>query len=287
MRKAILLLLAALLLCGAACAASAEEGFAYEVLEDGTASITECTLTGDVVIPSTIDGYTVTNLVRQLFFGNFGVTSVTIPATVAYFGDSQTDNMWDYVFSYAYSLKAIRVEEGNPAFCSVDGVLFSKDMTKLINYPCAKAGDSYHVPAAVTNLCCTSFASCQNLKSLYLENEDAIWFTYTFYNDSGLTVYYKPGSRSEMRVHQFDDDEMFQPWDPDAAETPAPARVPGDINGDGEIDIMDVIRQLKYVSDWNVEIIKENADVTGDGNVDIMDVIRLLKYVSGWSVELK
>jgi len=64
------------------------------------------------------------------------------------------------------------------------------------------------------------------------------------------------------------------------------ARLPGDVNGDGERNIMDVIRLLKYVSNWDVEIIKENADVTGDQAINIMDVIRLLKFVSGWKVEL-
>ena len=73
---------------------------------------------------------------------------------------------------------------------------------------------------------------------------------------------------------------------PAPTEEPAPARLPGDVNGDGERNIMDVIRLLKYVSDWDVKIEKGNADVTGDQNVNIMDVIRLLKFVSGWKVEL-
>jgi len=60
----------------------------------------------------------------------------------------------------------------------------------------------------------------------------------------------------------------------------------GDVNGDGEVNIMDVIRLLKFVSGWDVGIEKNASDVTGDGEVSIMDVIRLLKYVSGWKVEL-
>ena len=64
------------------------------------------------------------------------------------------------------------------------------------------------------------------------------------------------------------------------------SRVSGDVTGDGAVDIMDVIRLLKYVSRWDVEVVEANADVTGDGVIDIMDVIRLLKAVSGWEVEL-
>ena len=60
----------------------------------------------------------------------------------------------------------------------------------------------------------------------------------------------------------------------------------GDVTGDGKIDIMDVIRLLKSVSGWDVQINKDAAEVTGDSDVTIMDVIRLLKYVSGWQVSL-
>ena len=70
------------------------------------------------------------------------------------------------------------------------------------------------------------------------------------------------------------------PWPPQSL------RLPGDVSGNGTVDIMDVIRLLKYVSGWKVPIELQNADVNGDGRVDIMDVIRLLKYVSNWDVNL-
>jgi len=68
---------------------------------------------------------------------------------------------------------------------------------------------------------------------------------------------------------------------------PAFVRLAGDVTGDGAIDIMDVIRLLKYVSGWGVQITPENSDVTADNGIDIMDVIRILKYVSGWGVALQ
>jgi len=76
--------------------------------------------------------------------------------------------------------------------------------------------------------------------------------------------------------------------EPAAEPTPDPVHKMGNVTGDeqGTIDIMDVIRLLKYVSGWDVSIVEENADVNGDGKTNIMDVIRLLKYVSGWNVEL-
>ena len=208
MKRAIILVLVSLMILSGLCfsapafAETTSGGFTYEVLEDGTASITGCSLSGDVTIPSEIDGKTVTNLAKQLFYGKTGVTSVSIPATVTYFGDSLNDNMWDYVFSYCYDLKSITVDANNTVFCSVDGVLYSKDKTILINYPAKKEGKTFHVTENVTDLCCTSFASVNNLKKLYLDGKNTWWYTYTFYNCGSLTVYYQPGGQTEQKVNQ-------------------------------------------------------------------------------------
>lgn len=174
------------------------ESFSYTVLSDGTAMITGCTLSGDIVIPAQIDGYTVSCLDRELFYGTSGITSVTIPATVTHFGNDPEDNGWDYVFSYCYDLENIYVEEGNPTFQSIDGVLYCRDGQQLVNYPCAHPGEAYHVTADI--LSCTSFASCRNLRYLFLDNADTIWYTYTFYNTGNLTVFYEPGGSTAAKA---------------------------------------------------------------------------------------
>ena len=173
-------------------------GFKYFVKSNGKATILECQKSGDVVIPSTISGITVDNLEERLFYGWSGITSVTIPKTVTYFGDSEYDNDWDYVFSYCYDLKSINVNKDNPTFCSVDGVLFSKDRKTLINYPVNHAGTTYNTPEETGTVCCTAFASANNLKKLYLTNPNTWWYTYTFYNTPNLTVYYPEGGQAEV-----------------------------------------------------------------------------------------
>ncbi len=199
---AILMMIFSMLLFSGAAADGTSGGFTYTVLPDGTASITGCSLYGDVVIPSKVGGYTVTNLAARLFYGTSGITSVSVPATVKYFGDDPNDNMWDYVFSYCYDLEKITVDSGNTAFCSADGVLYSKDKKILINYPMARAGSVYHVPKGVQDLCCTSFAysSSVHLKRLYLDDADTWWYTYTFYGCGDLTVYYLPGGWTENKA---------------------------------------------------------------------------------------
>ena len=51
----------------------------------------------------------------------------------------------------------------------------------------------------------------------------------------------------------------------------------GDINGDNELDVLDVIEILNLIIE-NLEFI-ENADVNEDGNVDIFDIILLLNII--------
>lgn len=176
------------------------DGFTYLVLDDGTASIVGCALTGEVIIPSTLDGYTVTNLAAQLFLGENGITAVTVPATVTSFGEDPTDNDWDDVFAYCADLTRIDVDADNPSFCSVDGVLYSKNQSTLISYPCSRPGEVYHTQA--DRLCCTSFASCQALKFLFIDNSDCWWYTYPFNYDPDLTVFYIPGGNTAQKVAQ-------------------------------------------------------------------------------------
>ena len=201
-RITIVLAILSALVFSCAAADGQSGGFTYTVLEDGTASITECSLTGDVVIPAQIGGYTVTNLAAQLFYGYSSITSVSVPATVTYFGENPDSNMWDYVFSYCYDLEKITVDPGNPSFCSVDGVLYNKEKTILINYPVARKGTTFHVPESVKDLCCTSFAasSTRNLRKLYLDGKYTWWYTFTFYDCGNLTVYYLPGGWSEEKA---------------------------------------------------------------------------------------
>jgi hypothetical protein len=174
------------------------DGFSYRKQSDGTVSITGCSKSGDVIIPPTLDGFTVSNLKEELFFGKSGITSVTIPSTVTSFGSNKDDNDWDYLFSYCWDLEEIHVDKNNPSFRSIDGVLFSKDGNTLISYPCNRDGKVYHTEAKT--LCCTSFASVRNLKFLFLDNENTTWYTYTFNNDPGLRTFYTSGAGTEQKV---------------------------------------------------------------------------------------
>ncbi|MBQ7252737.1 MAG: leucine-rich repeat protein [Kiritimatiellae bacterium] len=62
-------------------------------------------------------------------------------------------------------LKAFEVHPGNPAFRSEDGVLFSRDMTRLVRCPEAKKGN-YEIPDTVKRIDAFAFSHCRGLRKI-------------------------------------------------------------------------------------------------------------------------
>ena len=58
-------------------------------------------------------------------------------------------------------------------------------------------------------------------------------------------------------------------------------RLPGDVNGDGTVDGLDLIRLRKYLAGVaDTEIVEANAKVNGDDTIDLLDLVRLRKYLA-------
>ena len=55
---------------------------------------------------------------------------------------------------------------------------------------------------------------------------------------------------------------------------------PGDINGDGTVNVDDALLLLNYVCDLRKDEVKGNPDVNGDGAVNNKDVVILLRYIA-------
>ena len=76
------------------------------------------------------------------FDGCTAVREVYISKTVSEIGDE--------FFSSFDSLERIDVDPESPYFCSVDGVLYSKDMTRIVKYPSASFAQTFELPETVT-----------------------------------------------------------------------------------------------------------------------------------------
>ncbi len=86
-------------------------------------------------------------------------------------------------------LKSIDVSDNNKHFRSVDGVLFSKDMAKLIQYPYGKTQKEYTVPDSVTCIYPGAFRYCNGLTKLIIgKGITVIDFIMLYGNDNIETV---------------------------------------------------------------------------------------------------
>jgi hypothetical protein len=63
-------------------------------------------------------------------------------------------------------------------------------------------------------------------------------------------------------------------------------RLPGDINGDGEVNNKDLTRLQRYLRGDQVEVVAFNLDTNGDGSVNNKDLTRLQRYLRGDQVEV-
>ncbi len=82
---------------------------------------------------------------------------------------SKIEKIGSAAFSCCPHLRAIIVDENNPYFYSVDGILYSKDMKCLI-YPAKKENAEFCVPASVREIAPYAFEYCRNLTSLVLHD---------------------------------------------------------------------------------------------------------------------
>lgn len=74
---------------------------------------------------------------------------------------------WAEFFATCPNLTAVSVADDHPAYRSIGGVLFSRDMTELVFIPRGQSG-RYEVPASVVSLGFQSMRDCDNLEEVVL-----------------------------------------------------------------------------------------------------------------------
>ena len=100
---------------------------------------------GDLVIPETVNynnqDYQVTSCEETAYYNAHNLTSISFPKTISYIEGSYLGNL--------NNLEAIIVDSENPNFTTIDGVLYNKEITNVLAFPC-KRGGVYRVPATIT-----------------------------------------------------------------------------------------------------------------------------------------
>ena len=127
------------------------DNLTYEITDytENTVKLVSCKQEGVVNIPAVVNhngtNYTVTSMREGAFYNSKGVTQINIPSSLVEIGNNDIGNSLK-------NLERINVDAENPAYCSVDGILFNKDKTLLIKYPAKKPEISYVIPGSVTKI---------------------------------------------------------------------------------------------------------------------------------------
>jgi hypothetical protein len=163
----------------------------------------------------------VTTIESHAFWDCIGLTSVTIPESVT--------NIESDAFEGCTGLTNIKVSSSNTAYTDVDGVIFSKDMKKLVIYPQGKIGEysipdgvttidvaafggsfsgsigltNVTIPNSVTTIEISAFRHCEGLTSVTIPNSVTSLGEYAFERCTGLTSVTIPGSVTSLGDHAF------------------------------------------------------------------------------------
>jgi hypothetical protein len=173
----------------------------------GDSAFSGCESLTNIAIPNRV-----TNIGNTAFYWCTSLTSVTIGTNVTSIGNyafqycadltsitipNSVTNIGDVAFNWCTSLIAITVDTLNPVYSSVNGVLFNKSQTTLIQCPAGKGG-SYTVPNSVNYVGDDAFYNCTNLIGIYFQGNAPNIGNEVFGHGENVAfnaiVYYLPGT---------------------------------------------------------------------------------------------
>lgn len=184
-------------------------------------------------IPSSVP-----SIEQSAFRGCRDLTSVTIPTSIVLIENSAFSGCHNIqsltIPASVYTIKNnafydctanINVEANNPFYTSVDGVLFNKEKSILIQCPISKSGEytipstvtaikgnafsgcnltSISIPSAITSIGDLAFSGCKALTSIYVSPITPIDLSYSelvFFNvNANCTLYVPKGSKKAYQT---------------------------------------------------------------------------------------
>ena len=146
----------------------------------GSYAFENCTHLTDITIPNSVKvigdyafsncenlkNVTIPNSVKEIgegaFWNSTSLTDITIPSSVTTIGFG--------AFNGCTNLQNLLIDENNPKYSSVDGVLYNKDKTTLIQYPCANLNTDYTILDNVVAIEDRAFENSTNLVNITIPN---------------------------------------------------------------------------------------------------------------------
>ncbi len=123
------------------------------------------------------------------------LTSITIPDNVTTIGNN--------AFARCPTLENITVDQTNPNYCSIDGNLYTKGKSKLIQYAIGKTANEFNIPEYVTTIGINAFSASVNLLSINIPESVTEIQQWAFYTCTSLTNVNIPAKVTKINSYVF------------------------------------------------------------------------------------
>ena len=132
---------------------------------------------------------------RQAFADCYSLIAIDLPASLTELNEG--------AFSGCHDLESIDVAENNPAYASQNGVLFTKDGSRLLRCPNSFEGE-YIFPEGVKELGDYAFEQCSHITSIDVPGGVVSIGKYAFDGCSALTSLSIPDTVTSMGAWALD-----------------------------------------------------------------------------------
>ncbi len=168
----------------------------------GDYAFRESSLLTSIIIPDSV-----TSMGYMAFYDCDNLRSVKVGSGITVDSDptSNTTDVYASAFFDCDNLTSITVDSNNEYYSSIDGVLYNKDITKLIRYPHGKTSTEFLLPDSVISIGHSAFSYCNNLASITLSDNVTNICDGAFFNCDSLTSITIPNSLTKIGGSAFYD----------------------------------------------------------------------------------
>lgn len=263
-------------------AEAAVGGHLTYTVSNSEATVTKCdtAASGVVTIPAVLGGCPVTSIDKYAFSECNKITGMIIPEGVKSIGFGA---FWDcnqldfidipetvtfidaYAFKNCISLKSIKLPKGITV------------ISEMIFSGCSSL-ESIIIPYGVTYIQYGAFSECRNLSGVVLPKTVTKIGNGGFVRCNKLTDVVYGGTEADI--------ELIDIGTANITLTGAIWHyvIPGDITGDKEVDVLDLVYLQRYLAKWqgyDELLLLEMGDTTMDGVVNNFDMLDLLNKLAG------
>lgn len=179
------------------------------VLENS--AFTNCYSLASIVLPSTI-----TKIGDGVFWSCFPLSSINLPDGLTSIGMGVFSNtainnieiprsltdIHTEAFSNMFLLENIFVDEDNPNYCSIGGILYTKDKSTLIHMPAKNQSSSITIPKTATNFPYDQLYNNRQLENIFVEEGHPSYSSIdgVLYNKDQTTILACPRAKTSVSL---------------------------------------------------------------------------------------